>query len=221
MFPYTHIVWDFNGTLYDDLDATIRSVNRLLSAHGLPELPSRDAYRKVFGFPIEAYYRRIGFDFSVTSYEKLAVEWVDYYNEESKSAKINPDALTAWRFFDSFGCRQIILSATQTQMLRRQVASLGVSDLFSEVLGKDTVFATGKEEIAHAFRERNPDARILVLGDTDHDAAVADRMGADCVLLSCGHQGRVALEKTRALAVADSLAELAEISFWQKYRKPV
>jgi phosphoglycolate phosphatase len=58
------IIWDWNGTLLDDTDFCIRSMNRLLSVRGLPEL-SKERYLEVFDFPVEKYYRSIGFEFSV------------------------------------------------------------------------------------------------------------------------------------------------------------
>ena len=42
---YTHIIWDFNGTIYDDVDACIKSANRLLGAYGLPLVTSVESYR--------------------------------------------------------------------------------------------------------------------------------------------------------------------------------
>ena len=74
---YTHIIWDFNGTILDDVQLGIRCVNTMLSKRGLPVLPDVEAYRQVFGFPIEAYYRRLGFDFEKEDYHTvLAPEWV-------------------------------------------------------------------------------------------------------------------------------------------------
>ena len=52
MGKYTHVIWDFNGTILDDVEACIRSANLLLEAHGLPALPSREAYQRHFGFPL-------------------------------------------------------------------------------------------------------------------------------------------------------------------------
>ena len=85
MKQYTHVIWDFNGTVYNDVDACIRSANRLLTAHGLTPFSTVTEYRERFGFPIIDYYRRMGFDFDVTPYDELAVEWVDYYMEETST----------------------------------------------------------------------------------------------------------------------------------------
>ena len=93
MEHYTHLIWDFNGTLLNDVDACIQSANRLLENHGLPKLSSAEHDRATFGFPIIDYYRRLGFDFEKLAYPDLAVEWVAYYLEYSADAKLYPDVL--------------------------------------------------------------------------------------------------------------------------------
>ena len=59
----THVLWDFNGTILDDVEPCIKSINELLVGHGLKPLESVAEYQSVFGFPIKDYYERIGFDF--------------------------------------------------------------------------------------------------------------------------------------------------------------
>ena len=49
---YTYCIWDFNGTLFDDIDAGIKAVNTLLAERGLPTLDSKEKYHQVFDFPI-------------------------------------------------------------------------------------------------------------------------------------------------------------------------
>ena len=48
MKRYTHLIWDFNGTLLDDVSADFGAANRLLGNHGLPQLRDLDEYRAVF-----------------------------------------------------------------------------------------------------------------------------------------------------------------------------
>ena len=197
---YTHVIWDFNGTLYNDVEACIQSANRLLRVHGLSPIASVEAYREIFGFPIIDYYRRMGFDFEKTPYSELAVEWVDYYLEASREATVYPEAIALLEALRARGLSQILLSATEERMLQNQLASLGLSNAFDEVIGQDNIHAYGKEALGRAWRARNPEAEVLFLGDTEHDAAVAAEMGADCILLSCGHQSSARLKACRPLA---------------------
>ncbi len=210
---YTHLIWDFNGTILDDVQASIQSANKLLSAHGLPLFQSREDYHALFGFPISEYYQRMGFDFSRNPYADLAVEWVAYYLECSRDATIFPDLLPSLRAASDRGVRHLILSASEVGLLEQQVRALGVRDCFDELLGLGNIHAHSKEEIGLAWREKNPDARPLLLGDTEHDAQVARAIGCDCVLIARGHQSRAILENSPCLFVADTLDEVMERIF--------
>ena len=88
---YDYIVWDFNGTLLDDVMTGIKSVNTLLAERGIATIPSVEYYRSVFRFPIIEYYRTLGFDFESEPYEVLAPKWVALYLENVKSAGLYPD----------------------------------------------------------------------------------------------------------------------------------
>ncbi len=210
MEHYTHIVWDFNGTLLDDVNACIRSANRLLENHGLPRLTSREDYRASFGFPIIDYYRRLGFDLEKMPYADLAVEWVAYYLEDSSIATLYPDVTDTLRRVQTQGISQLILSATEQGMLEKQIEDLGIRTYLDEVLGLDNIHAYSKREIGLIWRKQHPDARLLFVGDTDHDAQVAAAMDADCILVTTGHQPRQTLERLQPLAVVDSLGEICE-----------
>lgn len=209
-FEYTHLLWDFNGTLFDDVDAGIASADDLLAAHGLQRFSSREAYRETFGFPIADYYRRMGFDFSRTPYADLAVEWVAYYLERSRASVLFDDVIKTLAGTKEKGISNWILSATELTMLARQVETLGLRPWFDGLLGLDNIHAYSKAEIGVRWRREHPEARVLLIGDTDHDAEVAAAMEVDCALVARGHQSRRKLETCRAVAVTDTLTELFE-----------
>lgn len=49
---YTAVIWDFNGTIADDIDLGIGAVNKMLAERGLPILSTREEYRAKLRFPI-------------------------------------------------------------------------------------------------------------------------------------------------------------------------
>ena len=210
MKKYTHIIWDFNGTLFDDVDAGILSVNKMLSDRGLPQIESREAYHKVFKFPIIEYYRDVGFDFEAEPYTKLAPIWVELYNEYSRSSHLQSGALEVLENFKDQGVSQILLSATELSMLKGQVNDLKIGEYFSEIYGLDNIHAYSKKQLAVKWKEENADAVPLFVGDTEHDAEVAKAIGADCVLLSCGHQSRETLDRCGCI-VCDDLYNFIEL----------
>lgn len=51
------IIWDWNGTLLDDVQYTYSIVNEMLVKRGKPAL-SYEQYKNVFSFPIREYYKK-------------------------------------------------------------------------------------------------------------------------------------------------------------------
>ncbi len=204
---YSHIIWDFNGTILDDVQACIESVNVLLTKRGLPVLSSVEAYRAIQEFPVINYYVKLGFDFEKESFDDVAVEWVEEYLRRFPHAEVYPEVLKTIAQCREKGMAQILLSATELSMLKKQVQALNIDDCFDEICGMDNIYAHGKISLAERWRDAHPNAKALFVGDTDHDLAVARAIGADCVLFAGGHQARARLEK-HGCPVIDSFSEL-------------
>ena len=208
---YTYCIWDFNGTIFDDVKASMDAVNTLLAERGLDIIDSKERYHEVFDFPIIDYYRRIGFDFDKEPYEVIAPIWVGLYMENSKSAGLFDGVIESLDFFESRGVKQSVLSASEKNMLTGQLKTLGIYERFEEIMGIDNIYAESKLALARAWRERHPNDKVMFIGDTTHDYETAKLLGADCYLISAGHQPEY---KLRAVAedvkVFGSLAELIE-----------
>lgn len=208
---YTHVIWDFNGTILDDMQAGIDSINEMLLARGLPVIGSAEEYREVFGFPVEAYYRRLGLDLEKEDFRTvLAPLWVSRYQENCRTAPLFPGVRKLNLAIRAAGVPQSILSASEKGMMISQLAERGAADWFDEIWGTDSIHAYGKQELARAWRAAHPGVRAVLIGDTTHDAETARIVGADCILVAAGHQSRARLEATGALVVP-SLAECAPL----------
>ena len=194
---YTDILWDFNGTVIDDVDADIKSVNALLERRGLKTLDSHEEYYKVFGFPIIDYYKRLGFDLEKEDYETvIAPEWVNEYKENRKNIKVRDGVVELLEFFKSRRLRQTIISASESSILDRQLRELGIRHYFYKIYGLDNIYAAGKKSLGVLWRNNNPNAKALFLGDTEHDAEVADAIQADCILIEGGHSSAEKLKNS-------------------------
>ena len=205
---YTDIIWDFNGTIIDDVEAGIISVNKLLSDRGLPIIPDKEAYREVFRFPIIEYYRALGFDFDAEPYEVIAPLWVAEYLENSKDAPMREGFSDLLEKFRALGLRQHVLSATERNMLCRQLTDFGIIDAFDSIHGLDNIHAHSKTQLAVKFKQENENAKVLFIGDTDHDYDTAMAMGADCALVCGGHSTKKKLLSCKGAQVYNSFEEL-------------
>lgn len=191
------------------MQAGIDAVNRMLGERGLPIISDMEAYREIFDFPIKEYYRKLGFDFDKEPYEVLAPIWVELYLENCCSAGIVDGVDTVVKAVAKTEMKQVILSACEKTMLCNQLAELGVIEYFDEIIGLDDIHAAGKLHLAREWREKNPEAKILFVGDTTHDAETAEVLGADCLLFTGGHQSKARLLTTGCETI-DGIVEILD-----------
>lgn len=209
--PVDLILWDWNGTLLDDVALCVDALNHLLAEYGYPQRYTLDSYREIFGFPVEEYYVRAGFDFSRHPFPVLAKSFMEDYLPRSASCPLARGARQALADFDRAGLRQVILSASRVEDLERQVTERGIRGCFDRLLGLGDIYAKSKVEVGRRFfRESGFDpGRAVMIGDSVHDFEVARAMGVRCVLQCAGHQTEAALRATGA-PVVPGLPEAAD-----------
>ena len=206
---YTHVIWDFNGTILDDVSPCIDVLNTLLKKRGL-ECVDCEQYKKVFGFPIKDYYVKVGFDFSKEDYGVLADEWAKLYREATPDCGLCKGVKEALDYFKNKGMTQIILSATEKSLLQEQLVPLGIASYFSETLALDNLYAVSKVELGKEWIKRNKPQKALFIGDTEHDFETAAAMGVDCVLIANGHQNKERLSLL-GVPVMNSASDLIKL----------
>lgn len=187
---YSHVLWDFNGTILNDLDTGIKCANALLQRRNMNTMKSLDDYHNVFCFPIIKYYENLGFDFKKESYENLAIEWVKEYKHYSKDSALHEGIVEVLSHIRQKNIPQYILSATEKNMLISQVNELGIKNYFDDILGLDNIHAYSKVEIANDWRNRTNPNKAVLIGDTVHDFEVAKALDIDCILVANGHQSK-------------------------------
>lgn len=198
MSEYKCIIWDWNGTLLDDVGLNIGIVNTLLSERGVEIISSVEYYRDEFSFPVIDFYRKVGFDLENEDFTLIARRYALLFNERYPHAEIFPDAEDTLRLIKYSGKEQLIISATEQGYLLKQVDYFELSNYFTDILGVSDVLGSSKIERAKRWiAERDIDPKeVLFIGDTVHDYDTAKAIGCDCVLVSRGHNSRKRLEKT-------------------------
>ena len=199
-------LWDWNGTLLDDVQYAVNVRNCVFPRFGLPTVENVEAYHEQFTFPVRVYYERAGV--TQQSFEAVANAWMDEYVAGCHAVALFPDALFALDQFAENGYTQVVLSASKLDTLRAQLSQAGILERFGAVLGLSHIYATDKTEIAKEYFAHNriDPADCVLLGDTVHDALVAETLGVDCVLIARGHMSRKRLEQT-GRPVYESLTE--------------
>lgn len=203
-----YCVWDWNGTLLDDAGTCVDTMNVMLGKRGLPLL-DMGRYREIFTFPVQDYYRAVGFDFAREPFPLLAEEYIVPYNRAALSCGLCPGAREALEELRGWGVRQVVASASHQDALREQVEGQGIGGYFEALLGIQDVLGEGKAGVAKSYLlAHSADlGRVWCIGDTLHDYEVARQMGCRCVLVAQGHQSAGRLAQSGA-PVLPSLFEL-------------
>jgi phosphoglycolate phosphatase len=148
----THVVWDWNGTLFDDLHTCVAVANQLLGEFDLPGLTGVADYHAKFRFPIIEYYADLGFDTSPAgNFEGAARRYMELYGAASVQCRLHEGAMEALGAVHEAGVRQVVISASQQDNLRVQLAPFGLDAYLDGIHGIDDIYAASKESLARRW----------------------------------------------------------------------
>jgi len=207
-----YILWDWNGTLLDDTQAALDTLNVMLTCRGRAPI-AMDFYRDNFAFPCRPFYEQIGMNVPDAEWDALAREYHDIYS--AQPVKLNAEALAALERVKAAGARQSIISALRQDLLDAVTADLGVAPYMECIYGTDNLDGSSKLDRALELMSRiapktgeAPD--VILIGDALHDKEVADALGIRCVLCA---QGSHAGWRLREVApTGDTLLEAVDLA---------
>ena len=188
-----YIVWDWNGTLHDDVVAAVNGINVLLEERSLP-LMTVESHRRHFQFPVRNYYSAAGFQLEQEDWNAMAVKFHDVFTVDP-SAGLHRDARHVLETFRQRGVRQSVVSACEQGILDGLMERYGIRSYFDEVRGLDNLSAASKLERGQSLVQKLgiPCHDIWFIGDTDHDYELASACDASCLLLCSGYQDETRL----------------------------
>jgi len=205
---YKHIIWDWNGTLVNDAWLCVEIVNGMLKRRNKPPI-TYEQYRTDFDHPVKDYYRRIGIDFSVESFEVIADEFITDHDKRRFDCKLQNDAVSVLKSCIGVGLTQSILSAYPQSRLEETIDFYKLRHYFTKVVGLNNHYACSKIEQGGQLMEGLGflPGEVLFVGDTMHDFEVAKAIGVDCVLVCNGHNHPDKLRPC-GVRVLNSMAEV-------------
>ena len=210
MAKYTHIIWDWNGTLLDDVELCLTIINTLLISRNHKPIKDINAYRDVFGFPVVDYYRRAGFDLDNEPFELLAKEFISLYHSNDSRFRLFDDAPEVLAYVNKIGLRQVVLSASEQSNLRCQTGLFDIERYLDDILGISNIYAESKLSVGQSYIG-GISGKAVLIGDTVHDYEVAAALGIDCVLIANGHQHKYKLLECGVPVLEDIKEVMTEV----------
>jgi phosphoglycolate phosphatase len=183
------LLWDWNGTLLDDVDICVEAMNSILAERHMKGI-TREYYRQIFTFPVKKYYQQLGFDFERDDWDEVAIEFMRRYLSRLSGCHLQEGVVETLAYFHDRGYRQIVLSAMEHNTLHDSILTLGILHYFDGMAGIHNHYAESKLEIAERLMlelKVAPD-EVCLIGDSLHDHEVALALGCPCILIDKGHQ---------------------------------
>jgi phosphoglycolate phosphatase-like HAD superfamily hydrolase len=206
-----HVVWDWNGTLFDDLGLVVESVNRGLASFGAGPI-NIDLYRTHYTRPVRVFYNRL-LERAISDEEWRKVDLVfhDAYRSALRQAHLTDDAAHALATVADGGHTQSLLSMFPHADLIPLVARLGIGRYFDRIDGLESGSPGDRKalylerHLRQLIRGEDP-ASVVLIGDTPDDARAAAHVGAAVILYDGGSHHRQDLDALD-VPVASSLTE--------------
>lgn len=200
-----NIIFDWSGTLADDLPAVWKATNHVFRKAGLEEW-TLDRFRAEFSLPFTDFYDRLMSHIPLPQLE----EWFhEHFRTVQDSVKEIPHAREFLRLCRTRGIRAFLLSTIHRDHYAAQSARTGFGEYFDrayvEVWDK-------RERIKQVLAENNlPSRETLFIGDMQHDIESAKHGGVfSCAVLT----GYTHLDRLRASGpdlIVEHLGELADV----------
>lgn len=208
MIKCKHIIWDWNGTLLDDVWLSVQSINKILIKYKLPKI-SESRYLEIFTFPVINYYELLGFDFNKYSFEEVGTEFIKEYTEKQFTPGLHSGTIDLLSSLKDLNIDQSLISAATQRMLDQLIEYHRINDFFVDIIGQDNHYAYGKEETVRKWideKQLEP-SNILFIGDTIHDHEIAVKLGMKSILVSHGHTDYKRLNQSGTV-ILDSMNSL-------------
>ena len=212
-----HVIWDWNGTLCDDLHIVVDAVSASMALFGADPI-TPEIYRDHYTRPVHLFYdEMLGRDVTPDEWARIDETFHDVYRNSMDKASLTADARAALDHAGGAGCTQSILSMWWHDELVPTVDAMGLAEKMVLVDGN----RAGGGETKTSHLEHHLQAlegslghlefgRVLVVGDSLDDARAAREVGVPCVLYDGGSHHREELEAA-GVPVADTLVQALQL----------
>src|ERR1043166_1929808 len=200
-----NIIFDWSGTLVDDLPAVWEATNHVFKQAGLAEI-TLDEFRAEFCLPFKKFYDKF---LPHVSKEQLEIWFHGKFKECQDSVVPLPHAREFLEFCRGQRLRTYVLSAVHRQHWTAQADVAG----FSEFIDEAFLGVLDKREKIHEILTKHQlvAEETLFIGDMQHDIETAKHGGVYSCAVLTGYNNLVQLRAAEPDLIVEHLGELREI----------
>jgi phosphoglycolate phosphatase len=214
------VIFDLDGTLADTSADLIAAANACFAAmgQGEPLDAAADALTAFHGgrAMLRLGFERLGIDWDEANVDAEYPKLLDYYSYHiAVHTTLYPSVISALEELKRRGYLLGICTNKPEGLAETLMAELGIRDMFSALLGADTlpVRKPDPEHLWETIRRVGGDlGRSALIGDTDTDRSTARNAGVPSVLVAFGPSGEAisALQPEALLNHYDELPDLID-----------
>lgn len=202
-----NIIFDWSGTVVDDLPLVLEATNAVMRAFGREEM-SREEFRRAFRLPFLHWYEEIlpG----VTAGELDAV-FLEAFAASREPVTVLPHAREFLECCAGAGRRMFVLSSAPQHAVEAQAEALGLGHFFEHIYAG---VRDKREHIGRVLTEqklRKPET--VMIGDMRHDIHTARTGGIASVAVLTGYEFADVLATAEPDLTVQDLAELRALHF--------
>jgi phosphoglycolate phosphatase-like HAD superfamily hydrolase/ADP-ribose pyrophosphatase YjhB (NUDIX family) len=200
-----NIIFDWSGTLVDDLPAVLLASNAVFRQAGVPEM-TLDQFRREFCLPFKRFYDRY---VPHVPLPQLEVWFHAAFREAQDRVTPLPHAGEFLGFCRTRGLRTFVLSSVHPHHYRTQAAATG----FGEFIDTPYVAVWDKRQrIGTLLEEHGLDRReTLFIGDMEHDIETAQHGGVRSCAVLTGYNDLSQLRAAGPDLIVEHLGELQRL----------
>ncbi len=211
---YKNFLFDLDGTLVDSYMGVTNAIFHSLTYYPEIPTPTREDLRVFIGPPLYvSYTKHFGMD-GKTANEAIA-RYREYYSVKGKYECELFDGLRELLQELKANGKNVVMATSKPEVFAKDIAKHHKIDkYFDYICGADMGGPISEKEqvIAHLLDISGYEkSETVMIGDTLFDVEGADKNGIGCITVTYGYGKRKELEKSSALAVLDTVKELAEL----------
>ncbi len=179
---FRNLIFDWSGTLVDDLGPVIEATNVVLTHHSLPPL-DRESFRRRFRLPYHEFYAEI---LPLVPLDELEILFRAAFQSSLVPVTVLPHAREKLAWCAAHGIRTFVLSSMDTRAFERQLDAFGLRPLFEATYAG----VLDKRTLIHqllATHGLDP-ALTAFVGDMTHDVETARHGGIASIAVLTGYQ---------------------------------
>lgn len=212
---FKNLIFDWSGTLVDDMGPVIEATNAVLGKYGIAPY-DREGFRRGFRLPYREFYEEI---LPGVSLEELEAHFRPAFDAAVSTVTVLPHAREKLEWARARGMRMFVLTSMDADAFVRQLHEFGMEDYFE----KTYAGVLDKRDLIDNIIETHGLIReeTAFVGDMTHDIETARHGGISSIAVLTGYHHAEVLAEVRPDITVPDLGVLVRMLEKRRSERPI